>query len=520
MATTLDVETERDEFERLVDGVTLAGDDREGIEVVASFTGEPLATIPAGTAEDVTEAVERAREAGKRWADRPVAERAAVFEGLAGLILDRQAGMLDVIQAETGKARLDAFEEIIDVAGTARYYAAEGPGILAPAKRRGAIPLATRVEERHHPVGAVGIISPWNYPLALTVSDAIPALLAGNGVVLKPDEHTSFTALKARELLIEAGLPEDLFQIVTGEGVEVGPPLIDSVDYLTFTGSTETGRAIAEQCGRNLIDCSLELGGKNPMLVLDDADLGKAVRGAVVGSFNNAGQLCLAAERIYVHESLREEFTERFVAATESLTLGTGTDWGIDVGSLISAEHLGRVEDHVDDAVEKGATVLTGGQARPEVGPYVYEPTILTDVTDEIALCTEETFGPVAAIYGVESEAEAIERANDTDYGLNASVYTEDSERGREVAARIEAGTVNVNDAYVASYGSVDAPMGGFKDSGVGRRHGREGLLKYTEAQTIAEQRTGPNAPPGPVPNEWYAKGMTALMRLLNRSPF
>jgi succinate-semialdehyde dehydrogenase/glutarate-semialdehyde dehydrogenase len=520
MATTLNVETGRDEFERMVTGVTLADDDREEIEVVTPFTGERLATIPAGTADDVAEAVDRAREAGKRWAERPLSERAAVFEELADLILDRQAEMLDVIQAETGKSRADAFEEIIDVSGTARYYAEEGPGMLTPKRRQGAVPLATRTEQRQHPVGVVGIISPWNYPLALTVSDAIPALLAGNGVVLKPDEHTSFTALKSLELLVEAGLPEDLLQIVTGHGVEVGPPLIDSVDYLTFTGSTETGRAIAEQCGKNLIDCSLELGGKNPMLVLEDADLTKAVRGAVIGSFNNAGQLCLAAERIYVHESIREEFTERFVAATEDLTLGVGNDWDIDVGSLVSAEHLGRVEDHVEDAVGNGATLLTGGQARPEVGPFVYEPTILTDVDEEIALCTEETFGPVTAIYGFETEEEAIELANDTNYGLNAMVYTEDSERGREVAARIEAGTVNINDAYIATYGSLDAPMGGFKDSGVGRRHGREGLLKYTEAQTIAEQRTGPNTAPGPVPNEWYAKGMTALMRLLNRSPF
>jgi len=519
MATTIEVETERDEFERLVEGVT-ADDDREGIEVVAPFTGELLVTIPAGTGEDVAEAVDRAAAAGEAWADRPADERAAVFETLAESILDRQAEMLDVIQAETGKARLDAFEEILDVSGTARYYGEEGPGMLATKRRQGAIPLATRTEQRQHPVGVVGMISPWNYPLALTLSDAIPALLAGNGVVLKPDEHTSLTALKAKELLVDAGLPADLLQIVTGHGAEVGPPLIESVDYLTFTGSTETGRVIAEQCGQSLIDCSLELGGKNPMLVLDDADLDEAVTGAVIGSFTNAGQLCLAFERIYVHESLREEFTERFVAATEALTLGADSDWEIDVGSLISAEHLGRVEDHVDDAVAKGATVLTGGEARPEIGPYVYEPTILTDVTDEIALCTEETFGPVTAIYGVESEDEAIERANDTDYGLNASVYTEDKERGRAVAARIEAGTVNVNDAYLATYGSLDAPMGGFKDSGIGRRHGREGLLKYTESQTIAEQRTGPNAPPGPVPNEWYAKGMTALLRLLNRSPF
>jgi succinate-semialdehyde dehydrogenase/glutarate-semialdehyde dehydrogenase len=336
-------------------------------------------------------------------------------------------------------------------------------------------------------------------------------------VVLKPDATTPYIALKSLELLEEAGLPEDVFQIVTGPGAEVGPALIDRVDYLTFTGSTATGRTIAERCGRNLIDCSLELGGKNPMVVLPDADIGQTVQGAIDASFTNAGQLCLAAERIYVHEDVAEEFTERFVAATEDLTLGADYDWEIDVGSLVSASHLEKVEAHVEDARDAGATVLTGGQARPDVGPYVYEPTILTDVTEQADLCREETFGPVASIYEVSSVEEAIEEANDTQYGLNGSVWTSDGERGREIARQIEAGTVSVNDAYISTYGSVDAPMGGMKDSGVGRRHGSEGILKYTEAQTVAEQRTGPMVPPGPVPNEWYAKAMTAALRVLKR---
>jgi len=506
-------------YDRLADRVTRQSTDRESIAVGEPFTGGQLGTIPAATEADIEHAVERGRTAGAEWAEWDTAERAQVLLEFHELVLDRQAELLDIIQAETGKARLDAFEEIVDVASTAQYYAKRGPEQLASKRRDGAIPLATRVEEHRHPKGVVGIVSPWNFPLALTVSDALPALLAGNAVVLKPDEHTPFIALKAAELLDEAGLPGDVFQVVTGHGVEVGPALIDRVDYLTFTGSTETGRAIAEQCGRNLIDCSLELGGKNPMLVLEDADLGQAVTGAISASFTNAGQLCLAAERIYVHESIAEEFTERFVDATEQLTLGVDYDWEIDVGSLVSADHLEKVTAHVADARDAGATVLTGGEARPDVGPYVYEPTILTDVTEDAALCREETFGPVAAIYEVSSTEEAIEKANDTEYGLNASVWTTDSERGREVARQIEAGTVNVNDAYAASYGSVDAPMGGMKDSGIGRRHGTEGLLKYTEAQTVAEQRTGPLVPPGPLPNAWYAKLMTGATRLLKRLP-
>ncbi|MFD1587660.1 succinic semialdehyde dehydrogenase [Halorientalis brevis] len=505
------------EFERLRERVTLADDSRESIPVVAPFTGEQVGTIPAGTEADVDEAVERARAAGEQWAERSPEERAAVVDEFHDLVLDRQDELLDVIQTETGKARLDAFEEVLDVASTARYYVERGPGLLTPTRREGAIPLATRTEVRHHPVGVVGIISPWNYPLALSISDAIPALIAGNGVVFKTAAETSVTALKALELLEEAGLPADLCQVVTGRGSELGEPLIDRVDYLTFTGSTETGRTVAAQAGRNLIDCSLELGGKNPMLILDDADVDVAVQGAIDGSFTNAGQLCLSAERIYVHETVADAFTERFVAETETLHLGVGYDWKTDVGSLTSEAHLEKVEAHVEDAVDAGATVLAGGEARPDVGPYVFEPTILTDVPESAELYREETFGPVVSIYEVGSVEEAIEKANDTEYGLNASVFTQDSILGREVAQQIEAGTVGINDAYGASYGSVDAPMGGRKQSGVGRRHGSEGLLKYTEAQTIAEQRTGPVAPPEPLPHEWYARLMTGLMRVLKR---
>lgn len=517
MANAMESRREADEFERLRERVTLADDDRESIPVVAPFTGEQVGTIPAGKEADIEAAVERARAAGEEWAKRSPEERAAVFDEFHDLVLDRQDELLDVVQTETGKARLHAFEEILDVTSNARYYVKRGPSMLAPARREGAIPLATRTEVHHHPVGVVGIITPWNYPLALSISDAIPALIAGNGVVFKPAEETSFIALKALELLEEAGLPEDLCHVVTGRGSDLGEPLIDRVDYLTFTGSTETGRTVAEQAGRNLIDCSLELGGKNPMLVLDDADIDKAVQGAIDGSFTNAGQLCLAAERIYVHERVADVFVDRFVTETETLHLGVDYDWETDVGSLVSPEHLKKVQAHVEDAKEAGATVLAGGEPRPDVGPYVFEPTILTDVPESADLCREETFGPVVSIYEVSSAEEAIERANDTQYGLNASVFSQDSTRAREVARRIEAGTVTINDAYSASYGSVDAPMGGRKQSGVGRRHGSEGLLKYTESQTIAEQRTGPVVAPEPLPHEWYARLMTSLQRLLKR---
>lgn len=519
MANAVETRRDAEEFEGLRSRITLAAGDREEIPVVAPSTGDQRGTIPAGTEADIEKAVRRAREAGSAWADRPPEERAAVFEEFQDLVLDNQAQLLDIIQAETGKARLSGFEEILDVAQTAQYYAKRGPGMLAATRREGAVPLVTRTEVHRHPVGVVGIISPWNFPLALSISDAIPALLAGNGVVFKPAEQTSYTALKVLELLEDAGLPSDLCHVVTGRGSDLGEPLIERVDYLTFTGSTETGRTVAEQAGRNLIDCSLELGGKNPMVILDDPDIGQAVQGAIDGCFTNAGQLCLSAERIYVHETVAEVFTERFVDATEDLRLGVDRDWETDVGSLISADHLEKVQAHVTDAREAGATVLTGGEARPDVGPSVFEPTVLTDVPESADLYRAETFGPVVSIYEVSSDEKAIERANDSEYGLNASVFTQDSERGRTVARQIEAGTVTINDAYGASYGSIDAPMGGWKQSGVGRRHGREGLLKYTESQTIAEQRTGPVVPPKSLPNEWYARLLTGLVRVLDRLP-
>jgi len=506
----------------LADRVTLADDvreTRETLPVEAPFTGEVLGEVPACTEADVAAAVERAREAQADWAARPVAERAEVVRTFHDLVLDHEAELLDVVQFEGGKSRRAAHEELQDVVINCRHYAHRAADYLAPERRRGGIPLVMNVREYHHPVGVVGIIAPWNYPLSLAVSDAIPALLAGNAVVLKPAEQTPYTALRAAQLLDEAGLPADLFAVVPGHGNEVGPALIDRVDFVGFTGSTSTGRKVAAQAGENLVDCSLELGGKNPAVVLPDADLDRAVAGLVRGSFTNAGQLCLAIERIYVHEDVRDEFTERFVAAVEDLDVGTGLDYGFDVGSLVSADHLAKVEGHVADARERGATVLAGGAARPDVGPYFYEPTVLTGVTDDMAVACDETFGPVVGIYGVGSVEEAVARANDSEYGLNASVWTGDEDRGFDVARRIECGTVNVNEVYATAHASVDAPMGGMKDSGVGRRHGDGGILKYTESQTVASQRfLLATAPPG-VPYPVYAKVMNRAMWLAEKVP-
>jgi len=500
----------------LADGVTLTAGATEFIDVEEPFTGEIVGEIPACTERDVETAVARAREAQTRWAERPVAERADVVLDYHDRLLDEGAALLDLVQLETGKARRHAHEELLDVAANCRHYANRAEEYLAPERRAGALPLATRTETRRHPVGVVGIISPWNYPLNLAISDAIPALLAGNAVVLKPDEHTPYAVLRAVELLHEAGLPPDLCQVVTGHGETVGPALIDRVDYVGFTGSTATGRRVAARAGRNLVDCSLELGGKNPALVLPGADLDAAVEGLVHGCLANAGQLCLSIERIYVHEAVHDAFLDAFVDAVSAVDLGAGYGWDVELGSLISAEHLAAVERHVDDARDRDATVHTGGSARPDVAPYAYEPTVLTGVTEDMAVAREETFGPVVSVHAVDSVDEAVARANDSDYGLNASVWAGSEERGIEVAERIECGTVNVDDPYGAAYGSLDAPMGGMKESGIGRRHGAEGIHKYTEAQTVAAQRV-PLTPPDRVPYRLYAGLLTRTMRALKR---
>jgi succinate-semialdehyde dehydrogenase/glutarate-semialdehyde dehydrogenase len=489
------------------------------LAVTAPATGQSIGQVSRGSAADVGKAVARARKAQEAWAHRTFAERAEIFVRFHDLLLDRQDEVLDLIQLESGKARKHAFEEVADTAIVANYYAENAERHLRPKRRKGALPGLTLAWEHHHPRGVVAIIAPWNYPLTMAATDAIPALMAGNAVVLKPDRQTPFTALWVAELLEEAGLPPGLFQVIPGEGSELGPAMIESCDFLTFTGSTATGRIVGRQAGERLLGHALELGGKNPMLVLADADLDAAVAGAVRGGFSSAGQLCISIERLFVHESLYHTFLDRFVRETQNQRLGASFEYDMDMGCLISEAHLAKVEEHVRDAVAKGATVLTGGRKRPDLGPCFYPPTILTGVTPEMKLFAEETFGPVVAVYSFDSVHDAIERANASRYGLNASVWTRDLELGHRVAARLQCGTVNVNEAYAAAWASVDAPMGGFKDSGLGRRHGAEGILKYTEPQTIAIQRGLPLAAPAGVTDEIFSRALSLTLRVLRRVP-
>lgn len=484
---------------------------------LAPFTGEPVATLPLSTETDVDAAFRTARAAQVHWAGTPSKTRAAVLLRFHDLLIDRQQQGLDLAQIETGKARRDAFEELMDCALNARHYGRVGPGQLASSKRLGVFPLLTRTVVHHQPVGVVGVISPWNYPLALAVTDAMAALLAGNAVVLRPDLQTTLTALWLVDLLHEAGLPTGLLPVVIGDGARIGPWVVDRADYVMFTGSTPVGREVAARCGERLIGCSLELGGKNPMIVRADADIERSAEIAVRGCFANAGQLCIGIERLYVHESIEQEFLAAFLRRVTAIRLRATVGWGAEMGSMISAKQRDAALRHIDDAVAKGAEVLAGGHARPDVGPYFLEPTVLRGITDEMMLFRDETFGPVVAVYTFATDAEAIALANDSEFGLNAAILTRDTAAGEAMALQIQAGTVNVNEAYGATWGSTAAPMGGMKASGLGRRHGVEGLLKYTESQTVSTQRLqGFGAPAGRSDRQWAAI-LTGAVRAMKR---
>ncbi len=503
-------------LERLTRRVAGA-DSGHTVTTMAPFTGEPLCELPTSTAADVRAAFARAREAQRQWAALPARERAKPFLRFHDLVLDRQREILDIIQWETGKARRHAFEEVYDAAAGTLYYARNAARLLRASRSPGAMPVATRTSVRLRPKGTVSVMTPWNYPLALPVGDAIPALIAGNAVVARPDTQTSLTALWAIDLAVEAGLPEGLWNPVIGAPEEVGDPLVDETDHVAFTGSSQVGATIAQRASERLIGCSAELGGKNPMVVCSDASVDWTVEGAIRACFSNAGQLCIAMERLYVHDRIYDEFVPKFTAAVRDLALNADFDFAAGMGSLTYERQLDRVSTHVDDAREKGATVLAGGKPRPDLGPLFYEPTILTDVTPTMAAYAEETFGPVVSVYRFTDEDEVVERCNDTDYGLNASVWTRDVARGRRIAERIDAGTVNINEGYGSAWASYGAPMGGTKRSGLGRRHGAEGMLRYTEAQTISSQHhVGLGGTPG-MSGETLARTLTLGGRLMKR---
>lgn len=491
---------------------------RSGADVVTRtpWTGEPLTTVRLSTADDVHAAYAAARAAQPAWAALPPRERARPVRRFARALLDRQGEILDLLQRETGKTRAYAHEEVLDAALVSLYYARRAPALLRPRRRRGALPLLTLATEVRHPVGAVAVITPWNYPLALAVTDIVPALLAGNAVVHKPDTQTALTAAWARDLLIASGLPAAVWQQVHGEPADIGDALLDGADHISLTGSSAAGRAVAARAGQRLVGCSLELGGKNSLVVRADADLELTARAAVRACFASAGQLCLSIERIVVHEAVHDAFLDRFLPLVRELRPGTALGYGPQLGSLTLPRTMETVRRHVDDALDRGARVLAGGLARPDLGPLFHEPTVLAGVTPDMLVHREETFGPVVSVYPVAGDDAAVALANDTAYGLNAAVFSRDARAARAIAIRLRAGTVNINEGYAAAYASHDAPMGGMKASGLGRRHGVAGLLAYTQPQTIAAQRLLRFDPPPWLGQARQARLLTAAVRAMH----
>ncbi len=456
------------------------------IPVLNPATGQEVGMVPATPREEVAEVVARGRTAQRAWAVAPFSERAAVLRRFHDTMLDEADRVLDTIQLETGKTRRDALAELVTVAGTVRYYLTHGENHLRDRKAHPAVPGLTSAKVTYKPLGVAGLITPWNYPLLLPVGDAVAGVLAGNALVVKPDEKTPLSTELGRELLIASGLHPDLFQVIHGDGAVVGQELVRHVDYIGFTGSTEIGRKVAVAASDRLIPHSLELGGKNPMVILADAPIEDAVTGFLAGAFANTGQTCIATEKIYVERPAYERFVERLVARIEAMEIGFALDYSKDMGSLISEEHTAKVMTFVREAVDKGATVVTGGKALPELGPTFVQPTVLADTDPSMELHCEETFGPVVSIQPVESAEEAVADSNGSRYGLNASVWSRDSGRARQIARRLETGSAGVNSTLLI-YNSFDVPMGGVKASGLGRRHSKHGIRRYTQEQSIVE---------------------------------
>ena len=488
-----------------------------GIRVENPATGEVIGTVPNRSADEVAEIVARARAAQPAWDALGFAGRARILRRAQKWVVDNSERLIETIVSETGKTYEDAqLAEISYVANSFGFWAKHAPEFLADEKIKSSNPFVAgrKLILRFRPVGVVGVIGPWNFPLSNSFGDCIPALAAGNACVLKPSEVTPLSSLVVEEMAREIGMPEHVFSVATGDG-ETGAALVDEVDFVMFTGSTKTGRKVMERAARTLTPVSLELGGKDPMIVLDDADIDRAANAATFYAMNNAGQVCISTERAYVDEAVYDQFVAKVTDNVRKLRQGQSHGPGeADVGAVIFPPQLDIVEDHVRDAVDKGARVLTGGKRAEGAGRY-YEPTVLVDVDHTMKCMTDETFGPTLPIMKVRGADEALRLANDSPYGLAASVWTRDAARGEDVARRVEAGAVCVNDAQI-NYVALELPMGGWKASGLGSRHGAGGIRKYCDQQAILITRFAPKKDLHMFPNSKLKSGLIGrTLRLL-----
>jgi acyl-CoA reductase-like NAD-dependent aldehyde dehydrogenase len=488
-----------------------------GIPVENPATGEIIGSVPNRSAAEVAEIAARARAAQPAWEALGFEGRARVLKRAQKWVMDNSDRLIRTIVSETGKTYEDAqLAEISYVANSFGFWAKHAPEFLADERIKSSNPFVAgrKLILRFRPVGVVGVIGPWNFPLSNSFGDCIPALAAGNTCVLKPSEVTPLSSLVVEEMAREIGMPEHVFSVATGDG-ETGAALIDHVDFVMFTGSTKTGKKVMERAAQTLTPVSLELGGKDPMIVLDDADIDRAANAATFYSMNNAGQVCISTERAYVDEAVYDQFVAKVTDNVRKLRQGESHGPGeVDIGAVIFPPQLDIVEDHVRDAVDKGARVLTGGKRTDGPGRY-YEPTVLVDVDHTMKCMTEETFGPTLPIMKVRDTEEALRLANDSPYGLAASVWTKDAARGEDVARRVEAGAVCVNDSQI-NYVALELPMGGWKASGLGSRHGAGGIRKYCDQQAIMVTRFAPKKDLHMFPNSKLKSGLIGrTLRLL-----
>jgi betaine-aldehyde dehydrogenase len=481
----------------------------DSFEVHNPATGEVIANVPVDSPEAVAAAVKRVRANQPEWEAMGIESRYHWLGKLRDWLLDNQERVLETMQRETGKVRADAENETTYLADLINFYGTRAAKFIGEESVRAHTPLLAskklRIQYRPHPV--VGIISPWNFPLILSLGDAVPALQAGCAVVIKPSEFTPLGIAEVVEAWKnEIGGP-DVFDCVQGIG-ETGGALVDNVDFIQFTGSDRTGRKVMARAAETLTPVSLELGGKDPMIVLADADLDRAANAAAWGGMMNSGQICMSVERIYVEEPAYDEFLDKLTAEVGKLR--QGADDG-EVGAMTSPRQTEIVEDHVNDALGSGARALTGGKRVAGPGDY-FEPTVLVDVDHSMKVMRDETFGPVVGVMKVGDAEEALRLANDTRYGLSGSVFGE-RERAEQVARRVECGAINVNDVLV-NYFATDVPMGGWKQSGIGSRHGEGGIKKYCRSESLVITRFGGKREPGWYP---YTKSRRRLIAPLVR---
>lgn len=495
---------------------------RRVLELSSPVTLEPIGELVCANSDDVAQALTKARAVQPAWAARSVKQRVAIIRKALKVILDNTDAIVDTVVRETGKARTDALTmEVFSCADAIAYYCRRAGKFLKPEKPRvhGIMGLGKKLELHYKPLGVVGLITPWNGPVVLALNPAVQALLAGNAVLLKPSEVTPESSAWAVRILELAGLPDGLFQLLPGDG-QTGAALVEAgVDKIAFTGSVETGRRIAESCARQLIPCSLELGGKDAMIVCSDADIEGAVAGAIKGSCMNTGHYCCGTERIYVVADIYDEFLQRCIEGVAALRQGSDLGYEEDVGAVFWDRQMTIIESHVDSAVASGATVHVGGKRSENLTGLYYEPTVVSGVSHEMAIMREETFGPILCVVKVADEEEAIRLANDSDFGLHGNVWTGDKRKGVDIARRIDTGGVSVNDMAVG-YGVPAAPFGGRKASGLGQINGKVGLRGYTYCQPIISDRRGGKKSPMAYPNSTQsADGMKKLMRFLWATP-